>query len=117
MPSLPPRSSSLASKLLKAFNPVTTVADVIARQVAAAYSPPILLTLPRRKKAVMHEMTPIRTDSRGGSRRVTPPWRIDATRPIYPSNLPFLPDVNSNSSYVINDSELSIPEKKRRKKK
>uniref|UniRef100_A0A1Y1NGF0 Uncharacterized protein n=1 Tax=Photinus pyralis TaxID=7054 RepID=A0A1Y1NGF0_PHOPY len=73
MPSFPPRSSSLASKLLSAFSPVTTVADVIARHVAAAYKPPIPPTLPRRKKAAKHEITPILTESNGGSRRVTPP--------------------------------------------
>ena len=71
----------------------------------------------RRIKAVRQATVPIRTDIRGVSRLVTPPWKMEATRPIYPSSLPFFAEVNWNRSYVMKDSDVSIPEKNKRNTK
>src|SRR5690625_3227912 len=116
-PSLLPRSSSLASKLVRALRLLTTVADVTAKQVAAAYRPRTVVIRPSKKKDARHAMTPMRTESNGGNRRVTPPCKMEATKPMYPSSLPLRPEVNPNSSYVMKDSELSMPEKNKMKKK
>ena len=57
-PSLPPRSDSAASKLLNVFNPVTTVAVVMARRLAATQRPASVDTLPNRRKLAVHATTP-----------------------------------------------------------
>ena len=44
---------------------------------------------------------------------MTPPCKIEATRPMYPSKRPFSADVYPNRSYVMKGKENSIPEKKR----
>jgi hypothetical protein len=59
----------------------------------------------------------MRTERRGERRRVTPPCRIEATRPMNPRRRPFRADVYPKRSYVINGRENSIPEKNRMKVK
>src|SRR5277367_4980388 len=67
----------------------------------------------RRKKEARQETTPIFTLRRGGRRRVRPPWRREAMRPMKPRSRPLPEAVRAKRSWVMKGRENSIPEKKR----
>ena len=116
-PSLLPLSSALASKLLKLFNPVTTVALVTASNAAAPYSAPCVCTRPSRTNAMVQDTTPIWTTFSGCMRLITEPWSSDATSPMKPRRRPVSLASYENRSYVMNGKLNSMPLKKRMKVK
>jgi hypothetical protein len=117
LPSLLPLCSALASKLLKLFKPVTTVPLVIASNVAAAYSPPCVVSLPSKANAPTQARTPVCTTLSGCILLTTPPCIMLATKPMYPNRRPDWLEVYRKRSYVMNGRENSMPEKNRIKVK